>query len=264
MSNLTSLNINQSYQGLLNLADSTTGITSNPQQIQDGLGNDTGIKIGTNRLEGGNLLNINRPQTPQYVGAGFSATAVAPGAIQNQLCCSTFYDNGLYSYSAITLNCITLEAGTSVDISFYNSQVLDTYGLAPYQKLASATITTTSTGIKTATLDTTLSFSGTGGGFYWYVIRYNTASSPVLRLAGSPVVNNTLYGAFAAYSNLGVVFNTAGTAAPAPFRVNSTSTTQYGMVLNTATFPSTITSTELNTITSVQATIAGFILHTIR
>lgn len=42
MSNLTGQQIQNTYEGLLNLEDSTTGITSNLQAIQDGLGNNTG------------------------------------------------------------------------------------------------------------------------------------------------------------------------------------------------------------------------------
>lgn len=264
MSNLSSLNINQSYQGLLNLSDSTTGITSTPQQIQDGLGNDTGIKIGTNRLEGGNIVNIYRLGAPQYLGLGFSTTAINPGSVQNQLNCSLFYDSGIYSYSAITLNCLTLEAGTSVDVAFYNTQYLDTYGVAPYQKLAEVNIITTSTGLKTATFASPLSFSGTGGGLYWLVLRYNTAGTPVLRLANSLGTNTAFYTAWLGQSNLGLVYNTAGTAALTPYRVNSTSTSTIGMVLNTASFPSTMTTTELNTLTTTTATQAGFLFHTIR
>ena len=58
MSTLTGQQINLTYPGLLNLETSTTGITSNPQQIQDGLGNNTGIKIATNYLTAPNVLGI--------------------------------------------------------------------------------------------------------------------------------------------------------------------------------------------------------------
>jgi hypothetical protein len=263
MSDLSNLNINQSYQGLLNLSDSTTGITTTPQQIQDGLGNDTGIKIGTDRLEGGNLFNIYTPSViPQYFGNGFTTSASVPGAVQNQIVANTFYDNGEYSYSAISVNCTTLEAGTSVDITFYNSQMLDTYGYVPYQKLvAEVNIATTSTGLKTATFATPLSFSATGPGFYYYAIRYNTASTPVLRLTQTPYLISNF--TFLLISKFGLQFNNAGTSAQMSFR-NQTTATIAGLVYNTASFPTTFTSTELNLATSTSVNSFGFLLHTIR
>jgi hypothetical protein len=265
MSDLSNLNINQSYQGLLNLSDSTTGITTTPQQIQDGLGNDTGIKIGTDRLEGGNLFNIYTPSViPQYFGNGFTTSASVPGAVQNQIVANTFYDNGEYSYSAISVNCTTLEAGTSVDITFYNSQMLDTYGYVPYQKLvAEVNIATTSTGIKTATFATPLSFSATGPGFYYYSIRYNTASTPVLRLAGTGSMQATYFN-WLMVSKFGLQYIAAGTMAAAPFRTTSTSGFASGNLYNTASFPTTFTSTELNLLSATATNSFGFILHTIR
>ncbi len=264
MSDLTNLNINQSYQGILNLSDSTTGITTTPQQIQDGLGNDTGIKIGTDRLEGGNIVNYYRLSTPQYLGVGFGNTPSSPGAVQNQLVCNLYYDSGLHSYSAITLNCSTLEAGTSVDVAFYNTQYLDTYGIAPYQKLTEVNIDTTSTGLKTATFPSPLSFSATGAGIYWVIFRYNTAGSPVVRLTSLANSNFALSTNWLNYSNLGLVYNVAGTVATNSFRINATGANLNGMVLNTATFPNPMTTTELNTLTSTTISTPGFLLHTIR
>jgi len=264
MADLSNQQINQSYPGLLTLQTSTTGITQNPQSLQDGLGNDTGFQIAENRLEGGNLFNVYKPNTPQYTGIGFNATALNPNAVQNQLVCNGFYDTGLYDYSAITLNCITLEAGTSVDVAFYNSQYLDTYGYVPYQKITEVNINTTSTGIKTASFSPSLSFSGMGGGLVWVVYRYNTSGTPVLRLANNPSLNVPFYMGWAMFASLGLVYNTAGTMAQSPFRLNSTSGNQLGFVLNTASFPSTMTSTQLDTIVSTNATQPGFILHTIR
>ena len=264
MSSLTSSQINQSYQGLLKLADSTTGITSSLQSVQDGLGNDTGIKIAENRLEGGNLFNVFKGGIARYYGIGLSASPVTPGAgSQNVLTTNIFYDNGIHSYSAITVNCSTLEAGTSVSISFYNSQYLETYGYVPYQQLSTeVSIDTTSTGIKTVSFASPLSFSGTGPGFYWMVIRYNTAGTPVLRLQGAGItgVNATSMIPI----NVGYTFNAAGTAALSAYQTTQTVASAVGGTYNTASFPSTWTSTELSTITSLAAGQIGFLLNTIR
>lgn len=266
MSTLTGTQINQTYQGLLKLDNSTTGITSSLQSVQDGLGNDTGLKIAENRLEGGNLFNIYRPSTiPKYFGNGMSASVTNPGAgSQNIMNVISFYDNGIHSYSAFTINCGTLEAGSSVDIAFYNSQYLETYGYVPYQKMVTeVNIDTTSTGQKVGTFASPLSFSGTGPGFYWMVIRYNTAGTPALRLTQAST-NSQSYNAGLLTANLGFVFNTAGTATTTSWQVNSTSINITGAIYNTASFPTTWTSTEFNTITSTGPVSVGFILHTIR
>jgi hypothetical protein len=48
MGTLSGQTIQNTYDGLLKLEDSTNPITSSPQFIQDGLGNNTNMKIGTN------------------------------------------------------------------------------------------------------------------------------------------------------------------------------------------------------------------------
>lgn len=267
MSNLTSLNINQSFQGLINLSDSTTGITSTPQQLQDGLGNDTGIKIATNRLEGGNIYNVYRAGIAQYYGTGFfQNTPSTPTNAGNILSNQVFYDNGLYSYSAISIYCHTLAAGESVDIAFYNAQYLETYGYVPYQKLvAEVNIPLTSTGIKTASFATPLTFSATGAGVYWIVCKFNGAATPVARTTPIPSGIRQFCDTLTNSMN-GIVYNVAGTI-PAFFAQNTTTATnpqtwQY----NTGTFPTTWTSTELNLLSSTLGASynPGFILHTIR
>lgn len=48
MGTLTGQQINNTYDGLLKLSDSTTGITSTFQAIEDGLGNNTGGGFSNN------------------------------------------------------------------------------------------------------------------------------------------------------------------------------------------------------------------------
>lgn len=265
MSALTGSQINQSYQGLLKLADSTTGITSTVQSIQDGLGNDTGFKIATNRLEGGNLVNIYKPTVGKYYGMGVGSTSPTPAAgSQNIMLSQWFYDNGIHSYSAFTINCLTLEAGTSIDVAFYNAQYLENYGYVPYQKLSTeVNIPTTSTGFKVGTFASPLTFSGTGPGVYFCVFRLNTSGTPVLRFGGISLNSGqNLNGLIVA--NLGFVFNTANTAALVSTQANSTTNTLGAVSYSTASFPTTWTSTELNTISSVVVPQMGFLLHTVR
>lgn len=265
MADLSNQQINQSYPGLLTLQDATQGIQPYLQNLQDGLGGNTGLFIATNRLDGGNLFNYYRPGQAKYYGCGLASSTFVPAAgSQNQLISNMFYDNGLNSYSAFTINCGTLEAGSSVDISFYNSQYLENYGYVPYEQLSlEVNISTTSTGLKTGVFSSPLSFLATGAGVYWVVYKLNTPSTPVLRLGTSTSnVASSIIGLLGA--NNGYVFNTAGTACQNSFQANTTSSLQAGATYNTTTFPSTWTSTELNTITSVQVGVLGFVLHTIR
>jgi len=184
MSVLTGQQINLTYPGLLNLATATTGITSNPQQIQDGLGNNTGVKIATNFLTAPNVLGV-QDFKGDYYGLGFT-TGSGPGvaSTQNIIIGQPFYDNGLYDYSAITYSIIT--ATTSSDVltcGFYSSQYVDGVGLAPSVLIQSGiTLTTNSTGVKTTSLPSTLSFSGYGPGYYWWMYKYSNAGvTPTVR-----------------------------------------------------------------------------------
>lgn len=190
---LTGQAIKDTYDGLLKLADSTTGITQNLQQIQDGLGNDTGIRITTNQLEVPNIMSFIRLKG-QYYGNGITSgtgTQMAAGT-QNTIIAIPFYDSGLYSYSAMSYNLGTLTTSTdTVEAAFYTSQLINPFGLYPHAPVISAiTITTTgSTGIKTTTFASNLSFSGYGGGIYWLVYKVSNANvQPTVRY-GNPQTN---------------------------------------------------------------------------
>ena len=50
MGQLTNQYVSQSYQGLLKLADSTTGVTATLQSVQDGLGNNIPIKVSSTQV----------------------------------------------------------------------------------------------------------------------------------------------------------------------------------------------------------------------
>lgn len=117
------------------------------------------------------------------MGNGVQTSAIAPVAnSQNRLLYNIFYDTGVHSYSAITYNLNTLSSTSDV-VSFYiySLQLVPGYGVAPKDLLMSG-ITLESrapstTGLKTTTLPSTLSFSGTGGG--WYVYAYYVSNANV-------------------------------------------------------------------------------------
>ena len=72
MSNLSNLQINQSFQGLLKLADSTTGITQSLQSVQDGLGNNTGIKLAQDFLAAPSLISF-KPNVLSFIFLSISS-----------------------------------------------------------------------------------------------------------------------------------------------------------------------------------------------
>jgi hypothetical protein len=209
MSTLSGQSISNTYDGLLKLSDSTTGITSTFQAIEDGLGNSTGSRISTEGITSPNITNFQTTLVPDFMGNGFAATATAPVAsTQNRLLYSLFYDTGVHSYSAITYNLNTLSSTSDVvNFYIYSLQLVPGYGAAPKDLIMSGVTlesrTPSTTGIKTTLLPSTLSFSGTGGGWYvfaYYVananvtptVRYTTPTTPSLA-QGKPLETLGLY-----------------------------------------------------------------------
>jgi len=211
MSNLTGQQINQTYDGLLNLQDSTTGITSTFQQIQDGLGNNTNTRISTSGVLSPNLPSLNNVK-PEYGGIGFIAGAgtANQASTQNRTLYSLFYDAGVNSYSAVTYQCGTVTSTSDVvTMAIYSLQLVPGIGIAPKDLIMSGvTMISNSTGIKTTSLPSTLSFSGTGGGYY--IVAYyvsNASVTPTVRYTlGNFTTQNQSYS-----TSLGLYLNAAGT-----------------------------------------------------
>lgn len=259
MSTLTGQQINLTYPGLLNLETATTGITSNPQQIQDGLGNNTGIKIATNYLTAPNVVG-SQDYKGDYYGLGFNATTANAATGPDIICATPFYDNGLYDYSAITYN-IGVATTTSdvMTCAFYTSQYVDGVGLAPSVLIQSGiTLTTNSTGVKTTTLPSTLSFSGYGPGPYFWVYKITNATlTPTVRFTQSAALGNTIY-----QSKVGFTLTPAGTSVNFPIKSLSQLIIAYSGLTNIQT---SYSSADVKTYsTSVQPAIYGFALNTIK
>jgi hypothetical protein len=200
MSNLTGQQIRNTYEGLLNLQDSTTGITSNLQAIQDGLGNNTGARIATNFFTAPNVPNLNMNLIPDMMGTGvgLAQAGTNPANSQNRIAYNIFWDSGVYSYSAVTYYLSTLSSTSDVvDLYFYTLQLVPGIGIAPKDLVMSGitlnSVAPATTGYKTAILPSTLSFSGTGGGFY-VVLSYiqNAGVTPTVRYAGPQLNQNQI------------------------------------------------------------------------
>jgi len=251
MSSLSGQTIQSSYLGLLKLETSTTGITSSFQQIQDGLGNDTGLAIRQNQLQGGGLFSSSYLM-PQYMGSGFqigAGTQYAAGT-QNIILASPFYDSGIFSYSAMSyyLGTATSTSDTC-EAAIYSAQYVNGGGLQPKDVIISGlTITTTgSTGIKTVSFPSNISMSGTGAGPYFLVFKIsNGGVQPTFRQGAG----NIYQGSASAF--YGHAINPAGTAYSGVVKLNGSNYVYSGTSTFQNPYPSSIATTQSST-----ATIAG-------
>jgi hypothetical protein len=266
MSTLTGQQIKDTYEGLLKLADSTTGITSTYQQVQDGLGNDTNTRISTQGILSPNIVNMNNLK-PDYGGSGFAAGSSAPAVAntQNRVIYVPFYDPGVFSYSAVSYNLTTLSSTSDiVNVAFYTLQQVPLIGIAPKDLIMSGitfdSVAPATTGVKTSLLPSTLTFSGTGGGFYiaaFYIS--NGGVTPTVRYT-APIlaIANQSY-AF----NLGQYLTVAGTATQVGQRFPNFG--GQAAVLNNLQFQTSYSEADISTniSTTVAGPVFGFGLKTI-
>jgi hypothetical protein len=267
MSTLTGQAIKDTYEGLLKLEDSTAGITSSYQQIQDGLGNNTGLQIKQNGLFGGGVLSYNQLQ-PQFMGSGYILTnGVQYGAgTQNTIIATPFYDNGIYSYSAITTYTATITSTSdTVEYAIYSAQIINPFGLYPYQQIVSGiTASTTSTGAKTFVLPSNISMSGTGAGVYFLVYKIsNSGVQPTYRPGGVSSIANLTNTSPLAYGPLLTLSNVYSIAQT--IRGNN-AVSNILSFSGLSTFDSTYSNT-INTLQSSNASLsgqaAGLLLHVV-
>jgi len=265
MATLTGQQINQTYDGLLKLEDSTTGITNSFQSIQDGLGNNTGLRIKQNGLFGGGVMSYNQLQ-PQYTGNGYLATSAAQynAGMQNTIIATPFYDSGLYSYSAITTYTgqITTTSDT-LEYAIYSSQMINPFGLYPYEPIVSGmTASTTSTGAKTFIFPSNVSMSGTGAGLYWVVYKVsNSGVTPTYR-PGTASTSLSLSNTYQLINGIVLGFTGNYTAS---YRSNNGSG-NFMSFSGLTTFNNPYSNT-INTLQSTTTTLTGnglgILLHTI-
>ena len=262
MSNLTGQAIQNTYDGLLNLQDSTTGITSSFQQIQDGLGNNTGLTIRQNQLQGGGLFS-SQYFVPQYMGSTsltFAAGTQSALGTQNVIIASPFYDPGMFSYSAMSyyLGTVTSTSDTC-EAAIYSPQYINGGGLHPKDVIISGlTITTTgSTGLKTIIFPSNISMSGTGAGPYFLVFKVsNGGVQPTVRIGTGgfyTAIPNVFYGQVPAVN--GINYTT-------PIRINGNNYVYSGTSTFQNPYSTSIASTQSSTAAIAMNTF-GFALHTV-
>lgn len=266
MASLSGNSISNTYEGLLKLEDSTSGITTNLQNITDGLGNPTGLKIGENYFQS-NIGIHHYPLEPNtFYGNGFANFSQAVAGTQpNNSSVGFFYDRGIESYSAITFNIsVALQPDEELNFAFYKLGFIESEGYVPTERVSNIlTYTGTSTGLQTLLLNTNLSFTGTGAGVYGFVYVYKTGVNPGYtgRFGRADLNLTTINGSFG--FNFGFVINSLNNAAPMFFKTLTTSAVTGGFLLTGDTLPTTYTSANYPQILNL-ATSVGFILHTIK
>jgi hypothetical protein len=270
MASLSGNTIQDTYDGLLKLNDSTQGISSSFESITDGLGNDTGTKIKENGFWSRTQLYQTDYKFPYYgmgIGAGNSTGGASvygsPSEPRKQF--QYFYDNGLYSYSAFSYNVATITSSNDiVEWAFYSAQYVDNIGIVPYQKLAGEfSLDLTSTGQKTITFVNPLKFEP---GYNFLVYRVLNTDSPGsiptmrLRSTSTPpaiLTNQAVLGFTESDELNGLYYN--------PFGSRSMTSASFP-IYNITGFPNTMTSVDINTgrlAAAPNTTPFAFLLHTI-
>ena len=261
MGTLSGQSISDTYDGLLKLEDSTTGITSTYQQIQDGLGNDTNTKISTQGILSPTIPTIISGLKPDFCGVGFLNNSVTNIAgIQNKTLNFPFYDAGFLSYSAISYSTsVATTIGDVVSVAFYSLQLVPTIGYAPKDLIMSGiTLTVNSTGFKTTTLPSTLSFSGYGPGPYFFLFKIaNAGITPTVRNTGSAALSSGIWP-----SKIGYTLNAVGTAINISVKGTGNNFVAYSGLTN---FQTSYSSADVQTYsTTVAPPQIGFALNTIK
>jgi hypothetical protein len=265
MSSLTNQQVNQSYQGLIKLADSSTGITSSVQAVQDGLGNNTGLLIGTDYIGGSSLAPVYPVQRQKggagiAQGAGSAMNAGAQGLVQSVL----FYDRGNISYSSITFGIGTISSTQDTyEFAIYDGQICPTAGFQPKTQLTSplsaTSADTTTTGLYTYAFSSDLVIEK--GGFYYLLFRVTNpgAVAPTMRFRNP--VNSAEQCQFA-NNMLGVVLEYGGTCFPNVFRGgNSPNIGQLYGGLSSPLQASYSVGTMETAVSSTNQTLGGFVLN---
>ena len=264
MSNLTGQQINQSFQGLLKLADSSTGITTSLQAVQDGLGNDTGLKIGTDYLGGAGLISAFQVQGMKggcgmATGTGTAFNAGANGLLQSVL----FYDRGDITYSSITFGIGTVTTTQDTyDFAIYDAQFCPTAGYQPKDALTPIITVTSANTVTTGLYTYNLSgLSFDKGGYYFLCFRVTnpTSVAPTFRFRNP---NNATAASQLAGTLLGTVLDYTGVCFPNPFRAGTSQNIGqlYGCLSGAMQSSYSVNDME-NCVSPTNQSLGGFVLN---
>lgn len=267
MSSLTSTQINNTYPGLLKLSNSTTGITSTLQSVEDGLGGDTGLKIKQDYIGGSSLVPFPKKDTTTMAyGLGVINTGGAfPAGSHNVILAQAFYDRGLITYSAITYGIGTVSSTSDVvTFGIYSSQITS-QGIMP-KDLVGSLITlsgseVTTLGLNKKTLPSNITLEEGGCYYILYTATNPTLVTPTVRMAAPTS------GMAGFQSNLIATMNGFVSAVPGTMYVNyqkGSTTSSQGAFFSSVNGPlqsSYSTASFVGNITVTSAPNFGFVLH---
>jgi len=204
MSSLTNTQINNTYPSLLKLSNSTTGITSTTQSVEDGLGGDTGLKIKQDYLGGSSLLPFKKQDTEYTMGYGIGtvtsgAGTAFPAGSHNLTFGQFYYDRGHITYSAFSYTLGTASSTNDViEMGLYTTEY-SAYGLVPKDQIGTWTLSgtdVTTPGFLKKVLPSNITLDEGGIYYVMYVITNPTLVTPTVRFRASQLSNQI--GAFAA------------------------------------------------------------------
>ena len=129
MGQLTNLYVSESYQGLIKLANSTTGVTGTLQYTQDGVGNNLPIQISTSSVNISGSFTVNGAPV-EFTNTGSFATTGSNTFIGNQIIDGNVDITGsLHSTDIIGTGSLFLQPNQSDAryLEIYNTSPTDTH-----------------------------------------------------------------------------------------------------------------------------------------
>jgi len=258
MPTLSGQTIQSTYQGLLKLANSTTGITNSFQAIEDGLGNNTGMRIKNNFLTQDNQLSIGKVKN-NYFGNGISSgTGNANISNHNTINTVAFWDAGIYSYSAISFT--IQSASTTSDVfeaAFYTSEI-GSNGLYPKNVIISG-ITASTTGtlntLRTYVFPNNISFSGSPGMNFILMKTSSVSSLRTFNYYNNFIVPSSSHFATA----YGYAISPAGNTTTVGYSYSNSGGIYTGLTFNTSYVES-----DFSNPVNANGLSFGFIIHTVK
>jgi len=125
MGQLTNLYVSESYQGLLKLTDSTTGLTSTLQTVQDGLGGNSPLQISRTQVNISGTFTVNGAP----VGGADTGSLMKTGSVAGNVLTFTKGDGSTFNLSVTS----SIPSGTIsgsqqiIDLGFLQTSSFNSY-----------------------------------------------------------------------------------------------------------------------------------------
>jgi hypothetical protein len=184
MGQLTNLYVSSSYQGLLKLTDSTTGLTGTLQPVQDGLGGDSPLQISKTEINISGSLTVNGIPVSNVNTGSFVTTSsfnTYTSSVNTKLAGLDIETGSLQSQINSKLNTSSFNSYTSSNDSKVNSLIAATGSYVTETESGSFMITGSVAG------DTLTFTKGNGSQFS---LQVNTGSLPSGVVSGSQQIIN--------------------------------------------------------------------------